>query len=547
MEFYVSNIPLERTDVVSLTTDVTFDEFLNIVISAAGETDIKQDYFDIVIGGDKVTEKEYPGCLIGVNELDVQLSAKGDAMMSIRKEYGGDVVINSDLLKKTIFDNNIELFELLLQAGVSADFEMLLLEAVSNGREEMVEKLLTRINIIKDTACLSCAITKNELTITRMLLSHSPTLQFARFGPTKDSGLIMAAEIPGLLSMVKVLVDTSFSENDISEQIINAKNALNKSALATAVENRNDEVASYLLSVGAKVCDHCMAAESDLSILTRLLDGGGNPSAAVHQCCLQGNSEKLSKLIQRGASITPDHLIVAAMNNVQSVEFLLSYFSDHTDNDTFLETVDSENRSLLHISLIYGRIDVAECLLRNNVDITSRLNVDVFRLAVLRGRLDFARLFFQYGGSTVVDAPSKNGITALSRAANEGKSEMVDFLVSEAKADVNIAGGKYINIPLHRAARCGDVRIVNTLIMAGSKVNTEDSKGYTALLVAAEGGHHEVVRTLLEHGADPKVKHIDYCLNCVVSKGYLQVARHLIEFGAPATPFIHTRVGVAVC
>ena len=55
------------------------------------------------------------------------------------------------------------------------------------------------------------------------------------------------------------------------------------------------------------------------------------------------------------------------------------------------------------------------------------------------------------------------------------------------------------------AAAEGDLRGVEVALAAGADVNQkhEDMGGDTMLIVAAENGHHEVVRLLLEHGADP--------------------------------------------
>jgi ankyrin repeat protein len=47
---------------------------------------------------------------------------------------------------------------------------------------------------------------------------------------------------------------------------------------------------------------------------------------------------------------------------------------------------------------------------------------------------------------------------------------------------------------------------VQWLIAAGVDVNAVDGDGYTALMLAAQGGLDELVRLLLENGADPNVR-----------------------------------------
>lgn len=57
------------------------------------------------------------------------------------------------------------------------------------------------------------------------------------------------------------------------------------------------------------------------------------------------------------------------------------------------------------------------------------------------------------------------------------------------------------------ACAYGQYPIVAALLQASAKVNIENTGGQTALLFAAFGGFHEVVRLLIINGAD--VNHKD--------------------------------------
>jgi ankyrin repeat protein len=48
----------------------------------------------------------------------------------------------------------------------------------------------------------------------------------------------------------------------------------------------------------------------------------------------------------------------------------------------------------------------------------------------------------------------------------------------------------------------GYLVIVQMLLEKGIDINTRDSQGWTALHLAAERGQHEVVKLLLDRGAD---------------------------------------------
>jgi len=58
--------------------------------------------------------------------------------------------------------------------------------------------------------------------------------------------------------------------------------------------------------------------------------------------------------------------------------------------------------------------------------------------------------------------------------------------------------------PLHAALWRGQPRVAVALIEAGADPNSRDHLGRTALIVAANDGHTEVVRALLAKGADPR-------------------------------------------
>jgi ankyrin repeat protein len=57
------------------------------------------------------------------------------------------------------------------------------------------------------------------------------------------------------------------------------------------------------------------------------------------------------------------------------------------------------------------------------------------------------------------------------------------------------------------AARVGQTRLVELLLLAGAHVNyhSEPHTGWTALYASSMNGHGKTVEVLLKHGADPKI------------------------------------------
>jgi hypothetical protein len=94
---------------------------------------------------------------------------------------------------------------------------------------------------------------------------------------------------------------------------------------------------------------------------------------------------------------------------------------------------------------------------------------------------------------------------------------------------------------LSAAARNGDAATVNQLVDAGIDVNTRFRYGVTALMFARDHGHLDVVKTLLERGADPNVKDTFYGMTPLIMAvspaqkkrpEHTEIAKLLIEKGA---------------
>jgi hypothetical protein len=117
----------------------------------------------------------------------------------------------------------------------------------------------------------------------------------------------------------------------------------------------------------------------------------------------------------------------------------------------------------------------------------------------------------------IVNAPGDGSVTPLMLAAGAGHSEVVTFLVKDAKADVAAQDLKKRTALHHlalgpaggKASDRAAVRAITACLLRGrvsaAVVNARDEEGLTALHHAAIRGVPELVRVLLKHGADARM------------------------------------------
>ncbi|CAG0898163.1 unnamed protein product [Darwinula stevensoni] len=168
------------------------------------------------------------------------------------------------------------------------------------------------------------------------------------------------------------------------------------------------------------------------------------------------------------------------------------------------------------------------------------------------GRCDFEDLvlfavlqfFLEHRPSTEVHELLRTriqGATPLLVACRNGHFQVAEYLITKCKADIELTGsvnfdGEMIEDapPLWVAAAAGHEDIVKLLVEHGANVNSTTRTNSTPLRAACFDGHLRIVMYLVDHKADVEIanRHGHTCLMIACFKGHYEIAAYLISLKA---------------
>lgn len=267
---------------------------------------------------------------------------------------------------------------------------------------------------------------------------------------------------------------------------LNTRHGSGKTALIDCVERGREEATSILLRHGA---DYKIAGHA-----------GNTP---LHWGCMGGYHEIVTAILKQAKSeesesspfleylnagnevgMTP-LMHAASRNHLPVVKVLLSFGVDYV---AYRTGQGSPSVTALHDTCFKGSREVAAHLLE-----------------VAFQELDSER-FAQF-----INARNYRGKTPLHDAASTGRPRIVRLLVAKYNADYTISNANSVT-PLHMASFNGRLEAVSALLETASQdqdqerfvsfLNHRNRWNRTALFDACYQGHPDVVRTLLDHGAD---------------------------------------------
>ncbi|GFS41325.1 transient receptor potential cation channel subfamily A member 1 homolog [Trichonephila inaurata madagascariensis] len=216
----------------------------------------------------------------------------------------------------------------------------------------------------------------------------------------------------------------------------------------------------------------------------------------------------------------------------------------------------------LHFAARYGYIKVNKCLTEQSaespidesetvisvlidggahVNCQDNYGMTPLHYAAMRGN-KFATIQLLKSNKINTETSDKQEMTALHCAANYNSPDVVKFLL-EAGAHPE-ATDENMSTPLHLAATTGSKKIIILLLNSVEEhgghdklrkyVDEKNISGYTALHSAVMKGHLDIVKILLEKGADVKLTfdHSSHPLHLAAVSGDVDIVKCLLQHGA---------------
>uniref|UniRef100_A0AAQ5Z530 Euchromatic histone-lysine N-methyltransferase 2 n=1 Tax=Amphiprion ocellaris TaxID=80972 RepID=A0AAQ5Z530_AMPOC len=204
-------------------------------------------------------------------------------------------------------------------------------------------------------------------------------------------------------------------------------------------------------------------------------------------------------------------------------------------------TQDTERRKKLrfHPRQLYpaakqGEVQRVLLMLMEGIDPTyqpdSQNRRSALHAAAQRGLLEVCYMLVQAGAQ--VDAQDKDMRTPLLEAIINNHIEVARYLIQNGACVYHIEEDGYTG--LHHAAKLGNLEIVGMLLETGQvDVNAQDSGGWTPIIWAAEHKHVDVIKSLLNRGADVSIndKELNVCLHWAAYAGNVDIAELVLNAG----------------
>ena len=326
-----------------------------------------------------------------------------------------------------------------------------------------------------------------------------------------------------------------------------------KSPLVTAVKNGDLDSVKVLfkhhLHIGVPFREGLLlsAVNGNTDILRYFIEKNGDIDARIknHRTLLMaasmyGHTNAVNVLLQDGANValtdkrlgcTALHFAAGSSDN--SGEILRCLIANGAD----VNGVNKVKHTPLMIAAIRGHINALTLLIKHgaDVDLQDSDGYKALHFAVYGSDISSEIFSCLIGIGADVNARTKNGVTPLMIAAEEGHINVVTSLV-KCGANVHLQD-KDGQTALHHAMQSPQASIcevLSCLIKNGADVNAHTFHNETPLMLASRDGHVNVVTFLIKHGADVDLqdKDGDTALHYAASSSLPEIVEMLLNLGA---------------
>ena len=234
----------------------------------------------------------------------------------------------------------------------------------------------------------------------------------------------------------------------------------------------------------------------------------GNGDTPLHIAARKDFKNVIRKLIELGAGPeirntfdqTPLQAALAT-GSFEAARALVKGGADVNARVTDDQTETRSSWSLLHGAAVYGEIETARFLLRNNacVDETNGQGFTPLHLAANYGQQELVDLLISNGADTMKTA--NQGVMPIHLACHGGYCDVIDTLLAENRQLLEQPANEGVT-PLHFAVFGNAVDAVRLLLEKYHTRGCADDNGFTPLHIAAQQGNIEITELLLKHEAD---------------------------------------------
>uniref|UniRef100_A0A6A7FX52 Ankyrin-1-like n=1 Tax=Hirondellea gigas TaxID=1518452 RepID=A0A6A7FX52_9CRUS len=242
-----------------------------------------------------------------------------------------------------------------------------------------------------------------------------------------------------------------------------------------------------------------------------VVDDQGN--TALHYAVQRNHDYIVSELLKAGAN--PDQANIAELTplHLAAGNGLLSVLDTLLKNGACINSRTVNHSTPLHLATDGGHTTIVEklCIEGGRVNSLDNSERTPLILAAMRGNLECLNVLLCHGSPPNVH--DTQDWTAMSYAVERQDVAVVERLLS--------AGASPLQTPhlLHRSVRHRNLHITKLLLNSGAAVNKRSDDGDAPMLIAARNCSSDIVKLLLQHGADPNIRHGVHCgtaLHCVV-------------------------------